>query len=120
MKNSKITLAFLIFLCIIFPFIKALTETDIYEIELNKDKGKTERISEENAKKLIYVKGDIDQDKKYLLISIISDELEPSISVSKNIELAPYQDEYDYTLLSKEKKLVCLLHILSKTIVVFT
>lgn len=106
MKNSKITLAFLIFLCIIFPFIKALTETDIYEIELNKDKGKTERISEENAKKLIYVKGDIDQDKKYLLISIISDELEPSISVSKNIELAPYQDEYDYTLLSKEKKLV--------------
>ena len=105
MKSSKIALRFLILFCFIFPFTKAVTET--YEIELKSDdKGKTEKISEEDVSKLIYVKGNIDEDKKYLLISIISDKLEPSISVTKKLDFELYKDESDFTLISKEKKLV--------------
>jgi hypothetical protein len=105
MKISKTALRFLILFCFIFPFTKAVTET--FEIELQSDdKGKIEEISEEDASKLIYVKGDIDQEKKYLLISIISDKLEPSISVTKKLDFEIYKDESDFTLISKEKKLV--------------
>ena len=103
MKKTKIislSLSILFFFC--FTAIIALEE--IPEIELDKDE-KIVDISEENNSKLIYVTGDISQDKKYILISLISDILFPSISITKKEDFDKYKDEYDYTLLPKEKKL---------------
>ena len=104
-KNRKLFISILILFCFIFPFIQ--TSDDIFEITLkSKEKEKEVELSEEDSSKIIYIKGDIDKDKKYLLISLINNELKPSIYVSKNKDYDLTIPEYDYTLLSKENKLV--------------
>ena len=107
MKKSKILLSFLLLFCFIIPLIKS--ETDIYEIILDKYKYKgdiIETITQEKASKTIHVKGEIDESKKYLLISIINNNLEPSISITKKNYFETLKNEYDYILISKENKLV--------------
>ena len=105
MKKSKTLLSFLLLICFIIPLIKS--ETDIFEITLDKNTGELiEKITQEEASKNIYVKGEIDESKKYLLISIISNNLKPSISITKKDYFETLKNEYDYTLISKENKLV--------------
>ena len=101
---SKYLLSFLLLFSFFVKIIKSSTEI---EINLNsEEKEKIEKIGEEFKSQNIYIKGSIDQTKKYLLISIISEELKPSISITKNKDFDIYKNEYDYILLSNENKLV--------------
>ena len=104
-KNRKLLISILILFYFIFPIIQ--TSDDIFEIILNsKDEVTEVNLTKEDSSKIIYIKGDINKDKKYLMISLINNELNPSISISKNKDYDLTIPEYDYTLLSKENKLV--------------
>ena len=103
-KNSKLIKSILILFFFIFPIIQ--TSEDIFEITLTEDKEDEIKLTGEDSSKIIYVKGDINEDKKYLLISLINNKLNPSISISKYKDYDLTIPEYDYTFLSKEKKLV--------------
>ena len=104
-SKSKIIFFFLILFCFIIPNIESKTE--IEEIKLDpKKSSQTVKISAEVSPALYYIKGGIDQDKQYLLISLIDNSLNPSISITKKEDFDIYRQEYDYILLPKQNKLV--------------
>ena len=103
-KKSKISLYLLLLIFLNFYIVQNLTLND--DISLDEE-GNTIQISSEQKSQLIYVKGAIDKTKKYILISLISENrIKPSISITKNQNFDIYKDEYDYILLPKENKLV--------------
>ena len=105
-KKANISLSLLLLFFLNFYIIQNLTL--ISEISLNiEENGKIEHVTSDQKSQFIYVKGSIDETKKYLLISIIcEDQIKPSISITKNENFEIYKNEYDYILLPRENKLV--------------
>ena len=105
-KKANISLSLLLIFFLNFFSVQSLNL--ISEISLNnEDNGKIEQITSEQKSQFIYVKGAIDETKKYLLISIICENnIKPSISITKNENFEIYRNEYDYILLPRENKLV--------------
>jgi len=105
-KKANISLSLLLIFFLNFYIFQNLTL--ISEISLNiEENGKIEHVTSEQKSQFIYVKGTIDETKKYLLISIIcEDQIKPSISITKNENFEIYKNEYDYILLPRENKLV--------------
>lgn len=105
MQNKCIILLSILFL---FSFnIKIIKSSqDIIEIELtSKNNGQKTTLSKNDISKLIYIKGEIDNTKKYFLITLEDDNIDTSISITKNKDFDIYKEVYDYTFLPKEKKL---------------
>ena len=104
--KSKIEIIFfyLFLLCFIIPIINS--EENIEEIKLDSKKHKTVEITEKLSSRKFFVTGTIDLTKKYLLISLIDNSLNPSIFITKKKEIDLSKEEYDYILFPKENKLV--------------
>ena len=116
-SKSKIIFFFLILFCFIIHNIESKTE--IEEIKLDpKKSSQTVKISAEVSPALYYIKGGIDQDKQYLLISLIDNSVYfEIISIDKpsaNIFLAvsifalyfmakPFASSYTYLTCSFQK-----------------
>ena len=103
-QKSIILLSILILFCFNFNIIK--TSEDIPEITLTPQDNEIEvEISANNSYNLFYVNGEIDDTKKYLLITLTSEKINPSLFITKNKEFDIYKQVYDYTLLPSEQKL---------------
>ena len=103
-QKCIILLSILILFCFNFNIIK--TSEDIPEITLTPQDNEIEiEISANNSYNLFYVNGEINDTKKYLLITLTSEKINPSLFITKNKEFDIYKQVYDYTLLPSEQKL---------------
>ena len=106
-QKSKIVFSILFLFCFNFPnrILQAIEVTS--EITLTKNGEEIDfNFYEEGNSDFIYITGEIDNSKKYLLISLKSENINSFISITKKKDFDVYKDEYDYTLLPQENKLV--------------